>query len=267
MIKKAIIGTGVVVVLAVLIFGTEAVSYMRTSAGKVSEAVHDSVPIGFQIDRARDMIDDLVPEIRKNLHLIAKEQVELEGLQKEIAKAETNLEKGEGEMARLSDDLKSGKEVFVYAGRSYSDDQVKTDLSNRLERCKTAKATLETKRQMYDARLQKLDAARKKLDGMLAEKRRLQVEVEHLEARLEMLAAAQTTSEYRFDDSKLARAKELVNDLRTRLDVAEKMVNAEGELQGEIQLENPVPEDIVERVAEYFGEQDPAVEDLAQAQD
>jgi chromosome segregation ATPase len=264
MIKKAIVGTGVVVVLAVLVFGTEAVSYMRTSAGKVSNAVHDSVPIGFQIDRARDMIDDLVPEIRKNLHLIAKEQVELEGLQKQIAKAEGNLEKGEAEMARLSDDLKSSKEVFVYAGRNYSANQVKTDVANRLERCKTAKATLETKRQMYEARLRKLDAARQKLDGMLAEKRRMQVEVEHLEARLEMLAAAQTTSEYSFDDSKLARAKDLVNDLRTRLDVAEKLVNAEGELQGEIQLEAPVPEDVVERVAEYFGAQDPAVEALAQ---
>jgi chromosome segregation ATPase len=264
MIKKAIIGTGVVVVLAVLVFGTEAVSYMRTSAGKVSDAVHDSVPIGFQIDRARDMIDDLVPEIRKNLHLIAKEQVELESLQKQIAKAEANLEKGEEEMSRLNDDLKSGEGVFVYAGRSYTANQVKTDLANRLERCKTAKATLETKQQMYDARVRKLDAARQKLDGMLAEKRRLQVEVEHLEARLEMLAAAQTTSEYSFDDSKLARAKDLVNDLRTRLDVAEKLVSAESQLQGEIQLEETVPEDIVDRVAEYFGKQEPEVEALAQ---
>jgi chromosome segregation ATPase len=264
MVKKAIIGTAVVVLLGVLLFGTNAVSYVRASAGRVSEAVHDSVPMDLKIDVAREAIDALVPEIRTNLQVIAKEQVELEALADEIAKAEAKLDKGEQEMARLSDDLKADKEVFVYAGRNYSVDQVKTDLARRLERCKTAKATLETKEQMYQARLAKLDATRQKLDGMLSEKRRLQVEIEHVEARLEMLAAAQTTSEYSFDDTRLSRAKELVNDLRTRLDVAEKLVTAESELQGEILLEEPAPEDVVEQVAEYFGEQEPAVEALAQ---
>jgi chromosome segregation ATPase len=258
MIKKAIIGTGVLLVLAALVFGTHAVSYVRTSARCVGDAVQDSVPIGFQIERARDMIEDLVPEIRENLHLIAKEQVVLEGLEKEISEGEGSLTKAEDEMARLSGDLKTGKDVFQYAGHTYTVGQVKTDLANRLERCKTAKATLETKRQVYEARLKKLDAARAKLDGMLAEKRKLQVEVENLEARLEMLAAAQTTSDYKLDDSKLAQAKQLVSDLKTRLDVAEKMVDADGQLQGEIQLEEPAPENIVEKVAEYFGEK-PAV--------
>jgi chromosome segregation ATPase len=265
MIKKAIIGTGVLLVVGVLVFGTDAVSYVRTSAGYVSEAVHESVPIEFQIDRARDLIDNLVPDIRKALHVIAKEQVEIERLEKEIAQGEAALEKAEEEMVRLRDDLQSGNEVFVYGRRTYTPVQVKVDLANRLDRCRTAKATLETKRQIYDARLKQLDANRDKLEGMLSERRRLQVEVEHLEARLKMLAAAQTTSDYKFDDTKLARAKELITDLRTRLDVAEKLVDAEGRLQGEIQLEDTAPEDIVEQVAEYLNEEPVAV--VARADD
>ena len=52
-------------------------SYIRTSAGYVTDAVQDAVPIEFQVDRARGMIQDLVPEVRKNMHVIAKEEVEV----------------------------------------------------------------------------------------------------------------------------------------------------------------------------------------------
>ena len=262
MIKKAIIVTGVVLVVVVFFFGRDVVSYVGTSAGYVSEAVHDTVPVEFQIERARNMIKGLVPEIRKNLHVIAKEQVEVERLEKQIAEAETKLAKAEDEIMRLKGDLSSGKEEHTYHGRTYTAGQVKSDLANRFERYKTSEATLGSLRDIYDARQMSLDAARGKLDGMLAARRQLQVDVENLEARLKMVAAAQTTSDYNFDDSKLARAKELVSDLRSRLEVAEKLVDVEGHFQGQIPLDDPVPEDIVERVSDYFDR--PGAEDLVQ---
>ena len=263
MIKKAIIGGVVLLVLAVLIFGTEAVSYVRTSAGYVGDAMHESVPMEFQIERARGMIEDLVPEIRKNLHVIAKEQVEVERLEKQVAEAEARLVKAEEDILRLKNDLATGQEEYTYHGRTYTAEQVRTDLANRFERYKTSEATLASLQEIYDARQRSLEAAREKLDWMLAARRQLQVDVENLEARLKMVAAAETTSDYNFDDSKLARAKELVSDLRSRLDVAEKLVDAEGHFQGQIPLDAPVPEDIVEQVTEYF-EPEPAADDLAQ---
>jgi hypothetical protein len=105
---------------------------------------------------------------------------------------------------------------------------------------------------MHQARQRSLEAARQKLEGMLAAKRQLEVDVEHLEARLKMVEAAQTTSDYKFDDSQLSRAKELVSDLRTRLDVAEKLVNTEDYLRDEIPLTESAPENIVEEVTEYL---------------
>jgi hypothetical protein len=67
-----------------------------------------------------------------------------------------------------------------------------------------------------------------------------------------MVEAAQTTSDYNFDDSRLSRAKELITDLRTRLDVAAKMVDAQGNFHAEIPLEETATGDIVEEVTEYF---------------
>ena len=264
MIKKAIIGAGVALLVALLFFGRDLVSYVRTSLGYVNEAVHDTVPIEFQIERARGLIDGLVPEIRKNLHVIAKEQVEVERLEKQVAETETKLAKAQEDIMRLKEDLATEQKEYTYHGRTYTAAQVKTDLANRFERYKTSEATLGSLREIYDARQRSLEAAREKLEGMLAARRQLQVDVENLDARLKMVAAAQTTSDYNFDDSKLARAKELVSDLRSRLEVAEKLVDAEGHFQGQIQLEEPVPEDIVERVTEYFEHKEPAPEAVAQ---
>ena len=156
------------------------------------------------------------------------------------------------EIVRLRSDLETNRDVFQYAGRSYSAGQVKTDLANRFERYKTSEATLGSLKDIHEARQQSLDAARQKLEGMLAEKRRLAVDVENLEARLQMVAAAQTTSPYQFDDTQLGRVKELISDLKTRLDVAERMVSAEGTFQDEIPLEQEAPADIVNQVTEYF---------------
>ncbi|MFH1922035.1 MAG: hypothetical protein ABIP48_19390 [Planctomycetota bacterium] len=264
MIKKAIIGVGVVLVAGLFFFGRDAVSYVCTSAGYVNEAVHDTVPVEFQIQRARHLIEGLVPEIRKNLHVIAKEQVEVERLEKQIAESEARLAKAEEDIMRLKEDLATGQEKFTYAGRSYSVTQVKTDLANRFDRYKTSEATLASLQQIYGARQRSVEAAREQLEGMLAARRQAQVDVENLEARVKMIAAAQTTSDYNFDDSKLARVKELVSDLRSRLDVAEKLVDAEGHFQGQIPLEEPVPENIVEQVTEYFTEAKPAPEALVQ---
>jgi len=130
---------------------------------------------------------------------------------------------------------------------------VKVDLANRFERFKTADATLTSLQEIHKARQKSLDASRQKLEGMLAAKRQLEVDIENLEARKKMVEVAQTTSNYQFDDSQLGQVKELVIDLRTRLQVAEKMVTAESSLHDEIPLDVPTPANIVDQVTDYFG--------------
>ncbi len=65
MIKKMLVVGGGAALLGLIFVGRDAVSYLRTSAGYVSDAVQETVPIEFQVDRARGMIQDLVPEVRK----------------------------------------------------------------------------------------------------------------------------------------------------------------------------------------------------------
>jgi len=239
---------------SVFLFGRNSLGYLRTSWGYVHDSVQNSVPVGFEIDHARQMIQDLGPEVRKNMHVIAKEEVEVQRLDEQIGNLDTKLAKDKEQIMRLKTDLAAEKASYEYGGRNFTTAEVKTDLANRFERYKTSEATLASLKQVHDARIKGLATAREQLEGMLAQKRQLQVEVENLEARNQMVAAAQTTSNYQFDDSQLGRVKELVQNLKTRLEVSEKLVNSETEFQGEIPLDKVSPQNIVDQIGDYFGD-------------
>ena len=186
----SIAGTAV----AVLIFGRTLHSYVRTATGWVSDSVKQSVPIEFEIERARGMVKDILPEIRKNMQIIAKEEVEVDQLNQKIDQLDKKQEKDRTDLMSLKEQVNSGKDSFKFAGRHYTVEQVKCDLANRFERYKTSDATLVSMRDMESAREKSLNAAREKLDAMLAQKRQLEVDVENLEARLKMVEVAQTSS-------------------------------------------------------------------------
>lgn len=249
MIKKIVIGTAIMVATGGVLFGTDAFSYLTTSAKKFRTEVKASVPLDFEIERARNMVAELIPDIQKNMHVIAQEEVEVEDLHDQIARSEKNLNAERQKLLVLRADL--GK--FHYAGIPASPKQVKTELARRFERFQTAEATLKAKRQMLEAREKSLVAAREKLEGMFGAKRDLEVQVQNLEARLKMLQAAQTTSQFNFDDSQLSRCKKTIQELRKRLDVAERILDQDGKLVDNLTDEPEAAEDIAEQIDRYFG--------------
>jgi len=252
MIKKAIlvvIGLGAA---TLVLFGRDAASYVGTTYNRLTTSVQDSVPVEFQIDRARQMVRDLEPEIRRSMHVIAKEEVAVEQLSQQISVAEEKTEKEKRDILRLQADLGRNKDIYRYASRSYSADEVKQDLSRRFNRFKVADDTLASMKNMRNAREKNLDAAQQKLAALVNARRKLEVDVQNLEAKRKLVEVAQASSEFVFDDSQLARAKELITDIRTRLDVAAKLANADVNVEFEIPLDEAAPSDITEQVADYF---------------
>jgi chromosome segregation ATPase len=253
MVKKGImLGTAALVLLG-LLFGREGFSHVKTSLGWVRQSVRDSVPVDFEISRARQMIKDLDPEIHRNMHLIAKEEVEVKNLREQLGVAEKQLVKNRSDIERLTTDLKRGDTQFVYCGKSYSSKQVETDLTRRFDQYKVKEATLSKLTQVMAARERGLEAGREKLKAMQAAKSQLEVDVANLEARLEMVKVAQSTSDFNFDDSRLSRTKELVRDIGTRIDVAEKLVHTETVYPGQINLDDQkTTGDITDQITAYF---------------
>ena len=67
-------------------------SYVRTAFHEVRHTAKDSVPIQFDIERARDEISALAPAIDNNKEDLARAEVDVEHLQSEISTVRSNLE-------------------------------------------------------------------------------------------------------------------------------------------------------------------------------
>lgn len=260
MVRRVLLVGAVGLLAAGLLLGRGIFSYVTTAVGRVQAEVRSSVPIKFEIERARRMMKDLGPEIERNMHLIAQEEVDVAKLDRDLAQNEKQLAKSREEILRLKGDLETGRSQFVYAGRSYSSLEVKTDLANRFQHHKTSEATLDQLRKIMRARENGLNAAREKLEAMLASRRQLAVEIENLEARLKMVEVAQTTSQFNFDDSQLACTRDLIRDIGTRLEVTEKMMNQQVQLSDRIPLEADETdiEGVLDAVTRHFDGQDDA---------
>ena len=252
MIKKTILTVLGVGLVAGLLFGRDAFSYLRTSANRVSESVQNSVPTDFQIDRARQMVSELTPVIREAMHVIAREEVALEQLDEQIVAAENNSNKLQREILTLQEDLTNGKSTFRYASRTYDRNDVERSLKSKFARYKVDDETLTALRQMRDARAANLMAAREKYAAMVSSQKKLETDLKCLDAKRHLVEVAQATSEIPFDDTQLARTKKLINDIRTSLDVKARIANADVDVVTEISLDPQESGDITEQVASYF---------------
>lgn len=259
MMKKSVYVGAAVALLLGLLFGRDAVSYVTTYAGQVQSSVQDSVPIEFQLERARNMIKDIDPAIRKNTHEIAKEEVLIDKLAADVKDLEGKLVADEEAIMQLKGDLESDESYVYYNDQRFSRNEVETELAERFDTFKINDATLTSKRQQVEARQKGLRAATDKLAELKAAKHQLEVKVENLQARLKLVEVAKTTADYQFDDSQLSRTKELLGDIDTRIKTEEKMVNTYGEYNHRIPVGEAmkVKRDVTEEVADYFGESRP----------
>lgn len=256
MIKKAIIGAVALLAVGTFVFGKDVFSYARTFGGTVRDAVKSEVKLDFEIERARDLVENLVPDIRNCMHVIAEQQVDIEHRSREIAQRDEELGRQKQVILTLRSDLESGSGTFKYASRTYTETQVKRDLALRFDRFKVAEESIGRDKQILAAREKTLRANEEKLDTLLASKKELEVQIEQLDARLKTVQAAQAASNLNFDDSRLARAKKLIGELNMQLDVQVKMLDAEGKFAELIPIETlpkPNVENVTEQIDAYFG--------------
>ncbi|MEM6978597.1 MAG: hypothetical protein AAF539_02945 [Planctomycetota bacterium] len=256
MIRKLITAGAAVGLLSGLALATPIGSYARCGWKQITHTAGETVPVEWELKRARQMIADLKPEIQRNARRIAEEKIQVVRLERELEQTDTKLVKAKSDIQRLTADLKHNNASYAYGGRTYTSAQVKTDLGNRFKRFKTREQTSEKLSQMLSARQASLQAATQRMDAMLDARRQLEVEVENLQARLGALRVAQTTSQLSLDDSALSRTRQLLDDIATRIDVEEETMAVDVEYFGGIELDEPSDETLLEDITAYFDSKD-----------
>ncbi len=258
MLKKIILGSVAAVAVGAFVFGgvRGLWSAVRTGAERMQSAVHDEVPLEFQIDQARQMVTDLGPEVDRLKRVIAEEAVELRNLRGSIEERTVNIADQEDAILRLSTDLQSSDTELVYSGVHYTSHQVQRDLTERFSRFQVAEDTLTREQEMLSAREQAHASHRQMLEEMLSARADLEVEIERLQARLRSVEAAESIHQVEIDDSQLAQCRARLDEIAVSLDVRETMLDEQGEFVGLIPLESSedaeAPIDIAEQVKSYF---------------
>ena len=262
MFKKILIGSAIAAGLGTFVFGRDAVSYVMTGCRNVRNAVKAEVPVEFEIERARTLVDQLVPDIRQCMHVIAEQQVDIEHLAATLTRKESDLARQKDAILALRADLGSGKTTFTYASHKYTTGDVKRDLSSRFDRYKAAEEMLKADQTILVAREQTLVANREKLDGLMQAKKELEVKLEQLQARVQTVRAAEAVSQLAIDDSNLSHARKLIEDLNKQLDVKQRVLDAEVKFTGLIPVEKApaVPADLDEQIEAYFAQPADATE-------
>ena len=252
MMKKMVLTGGALALLSSLTLGVPLLSYTRCGVNWLRSSASDAMPLEWELKRARQMIADLKPEIEINAKRIAREKVEVSRLERQLDETDERLAKTQADIKRLSEDLRSESRYYTYGDRTYTSAQVKSDLGNRFKRFKTRQATADKLGQMLTARESSLRAAQERMEAMLGAKRQLEVQVENLQARLGALRVAQTSSQLNLDDSQLSRTRELLDEIATRIDVEEETMSVDVEYFGEIDLDEPSDEDLLNEISAYF---------------
>jgi len=257
MVKKGLVGAALASGALFLVFGTSAPSYVKTAFHKVQHGVKGAIPPQFDIDRAREAINDLKPMFDQNKETLARAEIEVEHLEKEVTTIQANLDREQKTMLSLRDSIRTG-DVRLAGHVRGSEGEAKAELAHRLEHYKYTSDLLKQKNSVLQAKRKVIQGAREQLDTLRAQKSDLVARLANIEAKLQLIEATQSKNDFTFDNSALSRAKKTVGELEESLEVMARQAEIEGrygDLDGPSAYVDP-HRDIVKEVDEQFGTSD-----------
>ena len=227
------------VLLGFLLFGTDFLSYLRTSTRVVQKAAQDQLSVDFEIQRARDMVEEILPQLQAHVQLIAEDEVEIATLEREIETDRTTLETRRDRLAELRRQMEVQQVTYLVGHREHSRQSLTEKLAADFARYREAELLLQSKEALLATRRQSLQNALRMLDRAKHQKLELEQKIESLVAQHRLLQSDSMGTSAALDHSSLARADQLLADIQRRLDVSERVLAHESDLR-ELELE-PAP--------------------------
>lgn len=253
MIKPAALAAVAVVLIGFFLFGGNFLSYMRTSGRMVQRAAQDSVSVEFELQRARDLVDEILPQMQANVRLIAEEEVEIASLEKDIVATESKLSDQREKLTRLRNRMDIHTVSYQEPGEAISRERMTQQLSQEFSRFRESELILESKQRLLVTRQKSLQNAMQMHDRAKHQKLQLEQKIEALVAQHRLVQSASIGTKVAVDGSQLNRADQLLAQIQRRLDVSQRVLAHESDLH-EIQLDvNEVDEsELLAEFDEYF---------------
>lgn len=220
-------GVGAVIVVGLAgfaVLGTNFASYLRTSTSAVQESIRETVPIEFELRHAGDMIEDILPDLQAQVRMIAQEEVEIAALETDIKESQQRLGSEQTVLASLRNQMRVQQVSYSVNGRNVERQQLTEQLHQRFKRFKQGELALASKQRLLEKRQDGLQAALSLLEKMHHRKAELEQKVEALAAQHRLIQASAVESGHLVDGSSLSEADQLLQQIETRLAVAERVL-------------------------------------------
>jgi hypothetical protein len=224
MMKVGVMSTAAAVLVGGLVFGRDLASYVRSGGRSFSAAMKDNVPIEFELRRARDLLDDIVPEMQANIRAIAEQEVEIASLRGEVEEGQKALAEAKTQVGKVRDCLAHAGPSFTIGQISYSRNELKEDLSRRFDRTREAEMVLAGKKRLLSNREKSLAASLQLFEKTRSQRAMLENQIASLESQHKMVQLASVGSGVQVDHSKLAQTEQLISQIKKQLDVAERVL-------------------------------------------
>lgn len=224
--KMLLIGSAVLGGAGFLFLGTDFPSYVGSVATSVRESVTEQIPVEIELKRADNLIRQIDPQINKCKLDLARAEVDLGSLQDSVAHLEKVVTAEEKKLklgaALLREDTPNGIRLAAdYGARR----RVNADLGRTKDSYVNNLAILKSKRKLIDRQTRAVEAAKERLTAVRHQRASLQDQVRALKTQqMQVEAMAATNHRFDLDSTALSQATEVINGVRKRLDVAQRML-------------------------------------------
>lgn len=236
-----------------LLLGSDFSSMIKTSARSIQSSVKESVPVEFELNRAKEKINEILPDMQSQVRMIAEEEVAIARLEKEVQQDTQRLERQEKQLTDLRGQMRTQRVSFSVGRLKLDRQQLANHLQTRFDHFKQARLSLDSKQRLLEKRSQGLTAAVAVLEQMRIRQSELELKVEALAAQHRLIKASQIETGTLVDGSQLSQADRLLDQIETRLAVAQRVMDYQSEPFEAVAEKEAVSADVVlSEIDAYF---------------
>lgn len=253
--RTDMIAVSVALLGVAFLFRDEVADQLDRWTHDVRDRVEERVPLDFEIERARRRTEDLAARIVKQREVVVRQSIDVANLKQEIIDQEQRLAAEKGSLLSRRQSLRASDVVVpIPSIRQEEAAQLETAFENYC----MAEATLDARLEVLKIRTESLVNAQKSLRDMESQRHQLQLHVENLGARLELVRTRSETADELPSDTGLDDCRSQLQRLDSRLRFMEGMLDADRSWDPSVVMALDTSEpDIADRIDSYFGIADP----------
>lgn len=219
MIKKMVVLAVVGFVAVTAISGTKLASYLRSEWRDARKQAEDSIPPEREVARLRNEINLLDGDIKKLVHHLAKERVEVIELKEKVDDLSVRQTADKDRLKVRAERIKKDEGQVTVGTNPKNVGAAKAELEADVKSFVNTQKSLDSLDATLATRIKVRDGLEKQLDAMKNQKAELKAAVDGIEAQLTMLKLQQMESKYQTDETRLANIKNDIASLQKKLKV------------------------------------------------